>query len=978
MTRLLATTVVLLFAAVAAPAMARAQSEVAPDVPIRLFIEDALSGPSPVLEALDAIEPLAFPVAARLRGSFSPDERSALDARLEEYASRGIAVWLVVPAPARAEDVDAWRSDLDGLVRTYLSVLQIVEIRFDGQAAALVAYVVRVGATEIRSRGERIQIALGGVSAGTGGALSEAYTAGLAPYLDLVALPPQQARAGLDLLARVDSDARVVTTGMVLGTDGDGARRSMLDGVLETLGTAVTAQAWAGTGDVVAAALPALAPLAALITGDTSSLDAAAVSLELSVGPDEVTDSIRHRLLLEGRSFGTYLVYWGDARPEPLSVSLLLPNDGVPVVHDLERTAQRQAAAYARDRDTGVARAQVPLTGGPMLVDFNEGALEIFGYRTGVSGELQLSVEEIIARHQLQQRTQDALVQHYTARVRMDQHFRPNMADPGYDVVTDNRYYVAQDGIEWEELSFSVNGATWGSDRPPFPLLQPEKVLSLPLQLRFTNEYAYRLAGTDRVGDYDCYVVRFEPLVEGSSLFRGSLWIDRRTFARVRVQAVQTQLSAPVVSNEETQTYGPVAAIDGRPIFLFTGLTARQIVLMAGRNILVEKSVAFSDFEINGSGFQRSRASARDSDRVMYRETDLGLRYYVKDGERRVISDRQTSSVRALAMGVTLDPSYSFPLPMVGINYLDFEFGDSSTQLALLFAGVLAAGNVQRPQIGSSPLDASVDFFAIGVPSTDRLIGTGGEREAERVLMWPLSTGLNVGWQYTPFQKATFQYQFRFDAYMRERTTSDTFTVPSSTTTNGLGGAWEYRRGGYSLGLTGTWFGRSSWGEWGEPALPGSDAPGPAPVRAYKKYSASLTRDFFFNVFHKVHLNAAWFGGRDQDRFAKYQFGMFDDTRIHGVPASGLRFENLAMVRGSYSLNVFEQYRLDVFLDRAWGHDRAVADTWQSITGLGAAVNLRAPWNTMLRTDLGKSFLPDYYRDAGSMTLQIMLLKPLR
>ena len=66
--------------------------------------------------------------------------------------------------------------------------------------------------------------------------------------------------------------------------------------------------------------------------------------------------------------------------------------------------------------------------------------------------------------------------------------------------------------VEWEELSFSVNGTKWGPDRPAFPLLQAEKVLSLPLQLRFDNDYRYRLAGTERVGEYDCYVVRFDPV----------------------------------------------------------------------------------------------------------------------------------------------------------------------------------------------------------------------------------------------------------------------------------------------------------------------------------------------------------------------------------------------------------------------------------------------------------------------------------
>ena len=86
--------------------------------------------------------------------------------------------------------------------------------------------------------------------------------------------------------------------------------------------------------------------------------------------------------------------------------------------------------------------------------------------------------------------------------------------------------------------------------------------------------------------------------------------------------------------------------------------------------------------------------------------------------------------------------------------------------------------------------------------------------------------------------------------------------------------------------------------------------------------------------FQKIHLNAAWFSGRDLDRFSQYQFGLFDDTRIHGVPASGVRYGELAMARGSYSLNVFEQYRLDFFVDQAWGRQTTASRHLGSDSGL--------------------------------------------
>jgi hypothetical protein len=940
-----------------------------PDRLPRIAIDEPVSGaPASALQLRGSDLPV--PVLARVIANLDSDVQ-ALDARLAQHASRKTPVWLVVTAPSAVEGVDRWRTQLQGVLSRHGSRIAIVEIDVNASDAKLAAYSLRLAATDVRAERETIRVAVGGFSAGRAG--SDLYTVELAPYLDLLVLPEgADVHAAEALLHRVDPGAQVAVTGMDAGTSADPGVRRMIDSELETLGTDVALHAWVPS-EGLTPALRALAPLATLMGDDVSVLDATAANLTLSIKDRDVTSSVPHRLLFDGRTFATYLVYWGDSSPDPLQLSLTLPVEGAPAVHRLTDGTTLQATDYSRAAETGLTRARVPVPGGPMLVNFSEGAGEVLVQRSDVTAERQLSVEEIIARHQQQQRTQDALVRSYIATARMDQHFRPTMTDPGYDVASTNRYFVSGPDVEWEELSFSVNGTKWGPDRPAFPLLQAEKVLSLPLQLRFDNDYHYRLAGTERVGEYDCYVVRFDPAGEGRSLYRGTVWIERRTFARVKVQAVQTSLSAPVVSNEEIQTYAPVASIGNRPVFLFTGLTARQIMLIAGRNLLVEKSVVFTGFHVNPADFDGSRAEARRSDRIMYRETDRGLRYYIKEGDTRVVSDRSTRSARAMAMGVTLDPSYAFPLPIFGINYLDFEFRGPDSQLAILFAGVLAAGNVQRPKLGSTPLDASVDFFAIAVPSSDRVYDAAGEHEQERLLTWPLTTGFNLGWQYTPFQKLSGSYQFRFDAYAHDTTTSETYVLPANTMTNGLGGGWEYRRGGYSAVVNGAWFARAGWREWGVAGAESTDAP-----PTYVKYSASLSRDFYFNVFHKIHLNGAWFGGRDLDRFAKYQFGMFDDTRIHGVPASGVRFQELGTVRGSYSFNIFEQYRLDLFLERAWGRDRAFDATWQPITGLGAAINLRAPWNTILRADVGKSLLPDRYRGIGSATLQVMILKPLR
>ena len=50
---------------------------------------------------------------------------------------------------------------------------------------------------------------------------------------------------------------------------------------------------------------------------------------------------------------------------------------------------------------------------------------------------------------------------------------------------------------------------------------------------------------------------------------------------------------------------------------------------------------------------------------------------------------------------------------------------------------------------------------------------------------------------------------------------------------------------------------------------------------------------------------------------------------------------------------------------------------WQRITGIGVGFLFRAPFGTMIRGDVGKSFLPSQYTKPGSLVFQIQILKPL-
>jgi MucB/RseB N-terminal domain len=603
-------------------------------------------------------------------------------------------------------------------------------------------------------------------------------------------------------------------------------------------------------------------------------------------------------------------------------------------------------------------------------VDWSAGQSAVYAAREDVSASVLPSLAEILSRHQQAQAAQDTLITSYVANATMEQHFRTNSTDPGFDVVTENRFFVEGKNTEWEELTFRLNGTRWGPNRPAFPLLQAEKVLSLPLDLRLDSDYRYRLEGVDNVEGRPCFALRFDPVDDGRSLYRGTVWIDRQTYLKVKVQSVQTQLSAPVVSNEETQHFSVVGAVAGREITRLTRLVGKQIMLIAGRNLLVEREVRFNAFQLNPPDFVALRQAARASEDVMYRDTDEGLRYLVKRNGERVVQEKMTRSATAAAAGVTYDPSYDYPIPLGGINYLNFHFLGEENQLAVLFGGVLALANLQRPKLLGPHVDGSIDLFAIAIKGTDRVYDNEGELAEQSLRTLPFSMGMNLGWRLTDFHKLVATYQFRFDAYSRTEGTAPDFRPPVNTATNGFGLTWEWKQAGYSFSAGGVEYRRANWEPWGDP---GDYNPS---QRDYLRYSASLSKDFFFGL-SKVHLNTAYYGGQDLDRFSMYQFGFFDDNRIHGVPSSGVRFAELGMFRGSYTFNLFDQYRLDLFFDQAYGRDTRMGSPWEAVTGLGIGFGVKGPWSTLLRGDFGKSLLPPQYRKPGSIVFQLQVLKPL-
>ena len=478
--------------------------------------------------------------------------------------------------PTKPEEADAWRAVVQALAKRRWA--KAYELALPGTSEARLdpkelAYLLKLTAVGIRAEDKDALVIAGGLTPADTPWLERLFAEDMAAYLDGVAVGAASlaGSAGLaplaGLLEREDSSAEILVTGREATGEPAVAAQHILEQQFADLATRLTT---VHTADIrtLTRSLMAAASLRDVLLSEVVTLDEKTAGLKLSLGGEEVTARVSHRLLYNATSFATYLVYQGDTGGR-LTVELSESTGKAPVVRDALGAAQQAVKDFTWNASTKRSRANVLLSERPLLLDFNFGGDAGYTARAEVSGSIVPTVAEIIARHQEAQAAQDSLVQNYLADAHMEQHFRPSPTDAGYDVVTDNRFYSDGTGAEWEELSFTINGSKWGPKRPPFPLLQPEKVLSLPLDLRLNTDYVYQLerarsepraASATRSAS-----IRSTSRARSTGARCGS---TRPATSRSRCRRSRTISHAPVVSNEEIQTFTPQGSAGGRSLSL--------------------------------------------------------------------------------------------------------------------------------------------------------------------------------------------------------------------------------------------------------------------------------------------------------------------------------------------------------------------------------------------------------------------------
>lgn len=571
-----------------------------------------------------------------------------------------------------------------------------------------------------------------------------------------------------------------------------------------------------------------------------------------------------------------------------------------------------------------------------------------------VRGAPVLRAAEIVARHQALARRQQRRVRHVVSSGTLTLTFEAPGFPAPIAITSQTTIFQAPGRMELAQRDIRVNGVAFGGRGVPrLPILEPERVASLPLVVTLSHLYRYERLADESIDGIRCYVVSFEPVAAATSLFRGRAWIAMDSFAAVRIASAQTRLRGAIVSSEQVDEFREFEP----GVWLLARSEVRQLYEGAGHRTPINRVLSVETAEVNPADFDARLQRAYASADVMLRDTAQGFRYLSRErvlteggrDETVIVAEVQDRAdrVRTLAAGVILDPNINIPLPFAGLSYVDFNLFGTGAQLNAFFGGSYGQLAFSLPSIAGTRWQLAGRAFGIASSYNDRSFRDGREVYAENVRQRPAHVS---AWLLRPLSpRLVLRAGYELDVTMLSPApeTAEDFVVPSDQIAHGLRIAIEGQRSGWTASAWWNAARRDGWRSWGR-----ADQDYRPAHETFQRVGLTAARSTVLGPTLVTRIEASLMGGQDLDRFSRYSFGTFDN-RLRGYPSALVRYDRGGVVRSSLAWSASRLLRLDGFFDTALVRDRGFGTGYRNYTGLGAAIEVPLPFGVLASIEWG-------------------------
>jgi hypothetical protein len=750
---------------------------------------------------------------------------------------------------------------------------------------------------------------------------------------------------------------------------------------------------WAEPPDAKAAAALCASSgfLSRSIRGNMVATDSTASPFDVSV--DGVKNN-EHRWFVGGAADVVIVARVNASRESPKTVRLQSTKSGPFEIkwYDPATGAELRAGEVTKNGN-GFAQTCASTSEYALISIHRQSETETVSNTVEVKSGVELSVAEIIARWQQNREAQKQKLENYMASSFLSMHFEATTLEPGFDFSMELKQFVSRDGpTELAQKNFYINGVKFGKNHEfPLPAIEPEKVMTPPLELELNERYDYKLLGTEQVNGILCFVVGVEPKVRDEALYSGKIWIDGTTFREVKQTLSQRGIKSNVLVNVETQNYELVRDDKGNQFNLPRSISAQQLLNAAGRDFVLQRTVQFSDYVINSASFGVDLAAEHNSEDPMFRETGQGLRSLRKKNGDRVLVEQSAKNIKSRVGGLMYGGTFNFPIPFFGTSTVDFDFHHTGAQLSTFFAGPILISDLSKQY--RPKFRVALDLALTGVPGQNRIYANNKELLQGEVWTWEQTVGVRASWQAATHLSVTASTYFSYDNFLRTSQAEERYGLPR----NGLnilpGLEIKYSRKGYVFDAQGIRGERIGWRPFGCPSLDpspsgcGSSLPNPPPApnsllvqrpqNAFTLYDADLNKDYYIRKFTKGGWDVSYWGGDQLDRFSRYFPSFLTTPRLHGIPPGTDSFDAIAMANVHYGFNVLDLFKVEGMYAYARARNLDESLRFRKFDGPEVNFDIPGPWSTLMQGTVSYALDGNIPRYNSRWAVYILVFKPL-